>query len=161
MYFKIVIKSEVRFNGLDLFVSTNETKFYPGFRDLDQDVNCHILTFILSSGSDQKCYMGSLFSSPEKESSLQVYQCSSFRSSNQSGKVLLPWSLSFFSVRCSHQMNEISLCWLCTVNNLLSVIWNSKRLDPAQRKGDRTENRPQGRDRVLAGGSRVVDLVVV
>ena len=27
------------------YVSTNETKFYPGFQDLDQDVNCHILTF--------------------------------------------------------------------------------------------------------------------
>ena len=117
MYFKRVIKSEVRFNGLDLFVSTNETKFYPGFRDLDQDVNCHILTFIFSSGSDHKCYFGSLFSSNEKKSSLLVYRCNSFMSPNQSGKVLLPWSLSFFSVRCSHQMNEISLYCICTVNN--------------------------------------------
>ena len=139
MYFKRVIKSEVRFNGLDLFVSTNETKFYPGFRDLDQDVNCHILTFIFSSGSDHKCY-------------LEV-------SSHLMRKNQVYWFIG--AILLCHRISQVRFCFhgvfpslvfgvlirwtrlvytayvqLIIVNNLLSVIWNSKRSDPAQGKGD-------------------------
>ena len=106
--------------------------------------NAMFLPLIFSYGSDHKCYLGSLSASHEEESSLEVYQCNSFGESNmhkkvspnQSGKVLSPWTLSFFSVRCLHIRWTISVCTdHATVDNWMSLKWNSKRLEPAPEKG--------------------------